>query len=203
LHQLLTIEESLLDPAVRFIPHLAYVDLAYFRGDPAVARAHARRIAEIAEKGQNPYLQAYALGCLGAAKFVEKDFAGGIRKLTEGVRFVQSAKAALEFEPEMMASLADCHYQLGDFDQAISVAQQTIDLAQRRSARLAECRASVICASALLAAYDGGRRAEAVLGFDRAEELIQITGASVFSERLANERAVICAPLRPAAVQEG
>ncbi|MDH3742294.1 MAG: adenylate/guanylate cyclase domain-containing protein, partial [Hyphomicrobiales bacterium] len=203
LQQVLAIEQSLLDPAVQFIPHLTFVDLAYFCDDPVAAKEHAARIAEIAEKGQNPYLQAYALGCVGAARFVQKDFAGGIRKLTEGVRFARSAKAALEFEPEMLASLAACHYQAGDFIQAASVAHQAIDVAQRRTARLAECRASIIYASALCAAHGDKQQAEAQARFDRAEELIEITSASAFSEQLASARALSFVNSNTSSSQEG
>lgn len=202
LQELLAIEETLLDPAVRFIPHLVQVDLGYFRDDPAIATEHARRIGEIAERGQSPYLQVYALGCAGTARFVEKDFAEGVAKLTEGVGCAQSTGAALEFEPEMMATLADCHHRAGDADRALSVAQQAIDLAQRRGARLAECRASMIYASALFAAGGDARKAEALLRLERAEKLIDVTGASVFVAPLARLRALIADSRHPLAAQE-
>src|SRR5262249_47362379 len=50
LNMLLRIEQTLLDPAVKFIPHLGYVDLAWCRGDAALAEKHALRVSEIAEK---------------------------------------------------------------------------------------------------------------------------------------------------------
>ncbi|MDJ0944954.1 MAG: adenylate/guanylate cyclase domain-containing protein [Kiloniellales bacterium] len=202
LQKVLAIETSLLDPAVQFIPHLAFVDLACFRDDAELAREHASRIVQIAEKGQNPYLQVYALGCSGAALFAEKDFDGAASKLTEGVTFAQSAKAALEFEPEMMASLADCHYGAGAFGQAVSVAKQAIELAQRRGARMAECRASIIYSAALVAAQGERPKKALPLKFDQAEKLIEMTGASVFSKRLTRERALTLRKLNPCGAQE-
>lgn len=201
LQEVLKIEQSLVDPAVQFIPHLAYVDLAYFCGDTSLAESHALRVTDIAERGRSPYLHVYALGCQGAAKTVGKDFSGGVRTLTEGLEFARRAKAALEFEPEMMATLADCHYWSGDFGLATEVARETIQLAQQRSARMAECRASITYASALYAS-DGPKEQGQAL-FARAEDLIRMTGADIFSGRLARERACITAITRPSAGQEG
>ncbi len=201
LRDLLAIEATLLDPAVRFIPHLALVDLGYFRRDPALATEHARRIGEIAERGRSPYLQVYALGCQGTARFVDGDMAGAIAKLTEGVACARSTKAALEFEPEMMATLADGHYRAGDPERAVSVAGQAIDLARRRGARLAECRAAMIHAAAL-AASGGGRKADALGLLDEAEALIRVTGASVFVDPLARHRRRVSDDTHPLAVQE-
>jgi adenylate cyclase len=202
LHRVLVIEESLRDPAVQFIPHQVYVDLAYFRGDAILAQEHAQRIAQIAEKSRSPYVQVYALGCSGMAKYVAMDFAGGARTLTEGVKFAQTAKAALEFEPEMMASLADCHFGLGDFDKAATIAQEAIDVAQRRSARLAECRASIICASALFA-KQSKQHAQASVMLDYAEDLVRMSGARVFLDRLSRERARLSTVAYPSAEREG
>jgi len=191
LQEVLEIEQSLLDPAVQFIPHLAYVDLAYFRGDTSLAEEHASRIVQIAEKGRSPYLQVYALGCMGAAKTLGRDFSGGVRTLTDGLQFARTAKAALEFEPEIMASLADCHYQSGNFGQAIVVAREAIELARGRGARMAECRAAITCASALYGSHGLKGQADTRAMFARAEDLIRITGACVFSERMARERACV------------
>lgn len=203
LQQVLSIDQSRLDPAVQFIPHLAYVDLAYFGRNPAVANEHALHISAIAEKIQNPYLTVYALGCLGTARLVEGEFDAAASKLIEGIEFAKSAKAALEFEPEMMATLADCHYQMEDFEKAETIAQQAIEVAQQRGARLAVCRASVISASVIHAAHGVKRQTEAIERLTCAEDLIRYTGAEVFLDRVAQVRALISNSSPPAAAQEG
>ncbi len=203
LQQVLNIEQSRLDPAVQFIPHLAYVDLAYFGRNTEVAHEHAHRISAIADKIRNPYLTVYALGCLGTAKFVEGEFEAAAIKLLEGIEFAKSAKAALEFEPEMMATLADCHYQMEDFEKAEAVAQQTIDVSQLRGARLAACRAMLISASAVHAAHGIEREADAIERLNSAEKLIRATGANVFLKRADQVRARISKRVPPAAAQEG
>ena len=71
----LGIEHTLVDPNVLLVPHLGYVDLAWCRGDAALAEQHASRVAEIAEKHGSPYLRVYAFACRGAAKSTAKDFA--------------------------------------------------------------------------------------------------------------------------------
>ena len=63
----LEIEENLLDPTVRLIPHLGYIDLAWCRGDAVMAEQHASRVAEIAEKHESPYLRVFAFACGGTA----------------------------------------------------------------------------------------------------------------------------------------
>lgn len=203
LQQVLDIEQSRLDPAVQFIPHLAYVDLAYFGRNPAIANEHALRISTIAEKIQNPYLTVYALGCLGTARFVESQFDVAASKLIEGIEFAKSAKAALEFEPEMMATLADCYYQMEDFEKAEATAQQTIAVAQQRGARLAACRALMISASAVYEAHGIDRQAEAIERLNGAEKLIRYTGADVFLDRAAQVRTRVSRSSPPAAAQKG
>ncbi len=74
--------------------------------------------------------------------------------------------------------------------------------APRRCARSMVCWAIIY--SAALASTNGKRRqALPPLKLDQAEELIRVTGASVFSEHLARERALISRKLNPCGAQEG
>jgi class 3 adenylate cyclase/tetratricopeptide (TPR) repeat protein len=191
LDMLLRIEQALLDPAVQFIPHLGYVDLAWCRGDAELAERHAMRVAEIAEKGGTPYLRVYAYACAGTAKSVAGNFVGAARDFTEGLEFVQQAKAAMAYEPELLASLADCYYQMEEMEQAIVIAKDAIELAQERNARLAECRASIICGAALLAKHGGVRFDEADGLFHHAEDLIRMSGARIYEPLLLQARSRI------------
>ena len=191
LDMLLRIEQALLDPAVQFIPHLGYVDLAWCRGDAELAERHAIRVAEIAEKGGTPYLRVYAYACAGTAKSIAGNFVGAARDFTEGLEFVQQAKAAMAYEPELLASLADCYYQMEETEQALVIAKDAIELAQERNARLAECRASIICGAALLAKHGGVRFDEADGLFRHAEDLIRMSGARIYEPLLLQARSRI------------
>jgi tetratricopeptide (TPR) repeat protein len=189
LDALLGIEDALLDPTVQFIPHLGYVDLAWCRGDTRLAEKHAERIAEIADKCGLPYIRVYAFACAGTAKSLAKDFAVAEQDFTEGLQFVRKATASMGFEPEILASLADCCLRMDEPERAAAVAAEAIDVARQRSTRLAECRASITRAAALVAQHGAASLPEAEDLFRRAERLIHVTGAKIYEPLLQQERA--------------
>lgn len=184
----LGVEENLLDPTLQLIPHLGYVDLAWCRGDSALAERHAWRIAQIAEKHESPYLRVFAFACGGTAKSLARDFAAAASDFVAGLEFLRKTKAAMEYEPEILASLADCLHQNDQPARAIDVAKEAIKIAQQRSARLPECRASITCAAALVAESGVGPVDEIEALFGRAEELIRVTGACIYEPLLAEAR---------------
>jgi adenylate cyclase len=191
LDRLLEIEDTLLDPTVQFIPHLGYVDLAWCRGDTRLAEKHAERIAEIADKCGLPYIRVYAFACAGTAKALVKDFAGAERDLIEGLQFVRKATASMGFEPEILASLADCYLRMSEAERAAAVAAEAIEVARQRGTRLAECRATITQAAALIAEHGSARLAEAEDLFRRAERLIEVTGARIYERLLTQERITV------------
>jgi class 3 adenylate cyclase/tetratricopeptide (TPR) repeat protein len=189
LDMLLKAEGAILDLAVRYLPHLAYLDLAWYRGDAELAAKHCSRVAEIASESGLPYLHVCALASVGISKLIAHDFECAVEQLTEGLDFARRASAGLEYEPEMLTILADAYYQRGDTEQALAGARRAIHVARDRSARLAECRASIIYGAALLARYGTDRRAEAEDLFCCAEHLVRISGASIYEPILLLERA--------------
>jgi adenylate cyclase len=189
LSALIDIEDSLGDPTVQFLPHYGYVDLAWCLGDARLAQKHAARVAQIAEKHGSPYLHVFALAATGIAECVDQDFDAALRHFGECLSFARTAKAAMEYEPELLASIADCHLHLEQHDAAVAAAREAIGLARTRSSRLPECRASITLGAALAAL--GGRTAalEAETWFTSAQELIGVTGAKIYQPLLARERA--------------
>src|SRR5215813_95904 len=186
---MLRIEDKLLDPTLQFIPHLGYVDLAWCRGDADLAKRHAARVAEIADRSGTAYLRVYAFACSGTAKGLAGDYAGAAQDFVEGLAFVRTARASLGYEPELFASLADCHLQMGQPDLAVLAAKKAIDAARQRNTRLAECRASIIFAAALMAERGTTARSEAAELLKRAEALIERTGAVIYQPFLQRNRA--------------
>jgi tetratricopeptide (TPR) repeat protein len=193
LDMMLKIEQTLPDPAIQFIPHFAYVDLAG-RGDAELAMQHAFRVTEIADKSQIPYLSVYASAFRGTARSIARDFDAAVRDFRESLASARKAKAALEYEPEILASLADCYRQMRNFDQAEAAAMEAIEVARQRSARLAECRASITCGAAILAGSEPRRNLQAMDLFGRAEQLIRSTGAKIYEPLLMRERARVPTP---------
>jgi adenylate cyclase len=189
LRALIEIEDALGDPTVQFLPHYASVELAWCVGDARQARQHAARVGEIAQRHGSPYLRVFALAADGIAACVERDFAAALNSFGESLSFARAAKAAMEYEPEILASIAACHAHLGQSAAALDVAHETIALARARSARLPECRAAITIAAALIADGSATRAREAATWLDRAEELIRMTGARIYAPLLARERA--------------
>jgi class 3 adenylate cyclase/tetratricopeptide (TPR) repeat protein len=189
--RVLRIEQALLDPTLRFIPHLGYVDLAWCRGDAQLAERHASRLAEIAEGSGSTYVRVYVFACAGTAKSLAKDFVGAVSDFIKGLEYVRNAKASVGYEPEILASLADCYFRMNELEQAVSFANEAIDSARKRCTRLPECRASITCAAALFARHGAAVLREADDLFSRAEDLIHLTGAKIYEPLLKAERARI------------
>jgi class 3 adenylate cyclase/tetratricopeptide (TPR) repeat protein len=185
---LLQVESTLADPTVQFIPHLGYVDLAWCRRDSELAEHHASRIREIASKSGNAYVQVYAFACAGTAKALAGEYEEAARDFSEGLQFVRKTSASVGYEPELMASLAECHCRMGESDRAIEIARETIDAARRQSTRLAECRVSITLGAAILQKGGAGAAQQAAEAFQQAERLIEITGARIYEPLLAQQR---------------
>jgi class 3 adenylate cyclase/tetratricopeptide (TPR) repeat protein len=189
--EILEIEPAMIDPTVRFIANLGYVDLAWCLDDPNMAHEHANRVADLAMRQGSAYLRAYSLACSGTAHSIGGDHRAAIRAFAEALTFLRDARVAMEIEPEMLASTAECHLRSGDFDLAARTAQEAIGISQARSARLPQCRATITLAKALNASNDPEARDEAMKLLDQAEELIKVSGAIIYT-RLLDEARVQC-----------
>lgn len=181
-------KEAGVEPIVQFLPHWAYVELAWFRKDPKLAEYHAQQVVKFAEQSGIPYLRTFTFYCTAVAKSAGGDFAGAIRDLSDGIDFSRRAKAGQENGARMLAFLADCHFRTGNMLLAADVAKEAIDVARRRTARLAECHASILRGAALMELESAVHDSEAALLFDRAEELIKESGAKIFEPLLADYR---------------
>jgi hypothetical protein len=183
-----SIEPALIDPTVRFIANLGYVDLAWCLNDPIMANEHAGRVAELAMRQGSPYLRAYSFACTGTARSIGGNYEAAIEAFTEGIHFLRDARVAMEIEPDMLASIADCQLRSGEFHLAIATAQEAILIALGRSARLPQCRASITLASALNATNEIEVRDQATELLDRAEQLIHVSGANIYLPLLEETR---------------
>jgi tetratricopeptide (TPR) repeat protein len=180
------IKPELVDPTMLFIPHLGYVDMAWCLGDAAMAKEHAGRVAEMATRHGSPYLRVYSMACDATAQMVAGEYDRAISTSTEGIQLLREVRAAMEFEPEMLATLADCFLRSKRPLKAIAAAREAIDVAEQRNARLSQCRASISLGSALLLATGPEAESSADALFNRSETLIRMSGACVY-ERLLSE----------------
>jgi len=186
--QILAIEPALIDPTVRFIANLGYVDLAWCLDDPTMANEHAGQVADLATRQGSPYLRAYSFACSGTAHSIAGKYEAAIQAFTDGVNFLREARVAMEIEPEMLASMADCQLRCEAFQMAIETAQKAATISQDRSSRLPQCRASITLASALVADNQNEARDRVAELLHRAEELIRISGANIYVRLLEEAR---------------
>lgn len=184
LDHMLAIEDGLIDPTVQFISHLGYVDLAWLSGDADLALPHARRVSQLAERHGTPYLKVFAYACMAMARGLAGDTPAAVHGFEEGLNFMHAARAALDYEPDMMASLAECQAQAGQYGEAYLTAERAIGLSRDRAARLPECRALIVAGEALIEQFRHERCEDAISFFEKARALIQITGATVLEPRL-------------------
>lgn len=189
LKQLLVLGQSSNDPVILQFAHFGYIDLAWCRRDARLAEDHYVHVAEIAAKYENPYLRVFALSCRATVASIACDYDIAAHTFAEALALVRSAKVAMEFETELLASLAECHRQLGSFEDAFGVAKEAIEMSRQRCTRLPECRALMTCASAMLDAHGPARVGEAQALLAEAEALIDLSGASIYTEVLLRERA--------------
>jgi adenylate cyclase len=144
----------------------------------------------MATRQDTPYLRTYSLACTGIAHGVAGNYAAAVQALVEGVNYLREARVAMEVEPEMLASIADCQLRSGAVDAAIKTARETIAVCGDRNARLPQCRASITLASALVAMNNDGHDEAAAL-LQSAEALIDLTGATIYNRLLDEARAKI------------
>lgn len=181
LDDLIATEDKLLDPAVRFIPYLAYVELAWLTGDHDLARRYSRRVVDLSAKSELPYLAVYAGTCRGLTFALGGDFQRAVRQIEAAIETARSASAGLEFEPEMLAYLAEVHRRAGNVCAAAEQGWQAVEAARRRAARLAECRALITIS---LIGEDGSRYDTGdVTG--KAKKLVRETGAAAYAGTMA------------------
>lgn len=180
------------DPAVRFIPHLASIDLAWHRGDSSAANFHAARVSDLAAAHGSSYLRVYAHAATGTAQSIACNFSEAVEDFERALHIVRSTKAANEAEAELLANLADAFLRLGEHQSATTLATEALRVARRRDARLPECRACITLA--LASAMSGGptRHDMTTTMLQRAKILIDVTGARIY-ERLIGEATTVLA----------
>ncbi len=170
------------DPTVQFIPHLACVELAWLTDDPALAKRHASRITEIAKSSANPYVGVYGDACEGVALSLVGNHAAAIPLLDKALDLARQVYAGLNYEPEILAYLAEVHLRDGQIDRAIRRAKEAIQVSSSRGARLTECRAAI----ALGRALEQSGAADAHVHITRAHALVEETGASAYRALIRN-----------------
>jgi class 3 adenylate cyclase/tetratricopeptide (TPR) repeat protein len=184
----LAIGDALVDPVIRQIAHYTFVDLAWCNNDAVLAQTHSAVVAEIADKHRNPYQRVFALSSRAMTLSIAGDLEAAATIYAEALETIRGANVSLEMESEVLANLAECHRRSGNPGLALVLAQEAIDVSRQRSTRLAECRALVSYAAALIDGGEMPKASEAKAQLDAAEQLIALTGAKIYEAPLRVER---------------
>ncbi len=183
--------KDLIDPTVLFIAHVGYVDMAWCLNDPAMSREHAARIAVLADRHGGPYLRMYQLGMQAIADGIAGDYVRAVEGISRAVDFLRQTGAAVEFEPELLANLADYQMRMGDLVNATATARSAIAVGRARGARLPVCRASITLASLTILTEGPAGRRTAISLLAEATQLIEESGASIYRARLEEARTIV------------
>ncbi|WP_431275570.1 hypothetical protein ACQ858_04325 [Variovorax ureilyticus] len=192
LDRMFAVPDRDLDPTVRFIAHMGSLEIAAAKARMDVAAEHARRIDQIAQHHGSPYLRVFALASRGMAAAVAGDFKGAIAAHGESLALLRTSRAAMEYESELLASLAECHLRLDLRGDAREAATQALAVARKQTARLPQCRAYLVLAELAMRSGPIDDLAIASL-LSQAEQLIERTGAALYRPQLDALRARISA----------
>jgi class 3 adenylate cyclase/tetratricopeptide (TPR) repeat protein len=175
-------------PVVQYHAHLAAVEMAFHRGNVSMARSHAKEVDGCASQSGMSYLVTAARLCRALVKFAEQDFNSASDDLYDALTIARKSRTGLEIEARLLSYLADALDCAGQQERAAEVAKEAIEVAQRRTDRVAELHAHIVAANAQFAgcAIKPGLRAEEHL--QRAKALLDSTAAEIFAARLLDPR---------------
>ncbi|MBS0450426.1 MAG: AAA family ATPase [Proteobacteria bacterium] len=185
---MLAIDEREVDPTVRFIAHMGCLEIAAAKSQPEIAAEHAMEVERIATRHPSPYLRVFSLTAHGLSAEVAGQTQLAIDAYAEALALLRSSRAAMEYESELVASLAECHLQLGATDRAQEFAKVTLSMARSRTQRLPQCRAYMVLAALAMEANPLDRQ-EWSQYLALAEQLIDRTGAVIHLPQLTMLRA--------------
>jgi class 3 adenylate cyclase/tetratricopeptide (TPR) repeat protein len=150
------------------------VQLAVVSGADEHAMEDARRGSDIAERNGSQFSQVIAHSYLGRAHLLRGECAEAASALEKALALARKRRTALETEPEIVANLAQAVLMCGDPEKAVRLAEEAVEMARSRGARLGEAIAGRILGSILAGA---GRKRAARRSLERALELAREVGA--------------------------
>jgi adenylate cyclase len=159
------------------MPSISYVDLAWAEHDVWLAERHSERAYSMAMRSGSPYLRTYATACRGLFHIVAGRPSAAIEDLSTAIDFARRRSAGLEYEPRMLADLANAYRLNGDFAVALSTANDAIKISTARHTRIAECLARIVRAQILLVSEET-KGVEKELG--KIKALVEQTGAAIY-----------------------
>lgn len=176
------------EPLHQGLPHVAAVELAWFREDANAARWHADEVARCAKQANSPYWTVNAHLCQGLAAATAEEYWKADDCFLHALKTSRGSKTGLELETRILANRAENLDRAGDSRLAAQVAAEAISVARRRAHRLAECHASIVAARVCLKQAGSARPSAAASLLSRAKALVTETGAIAFEPMMLREK---------------
>src|SRR6266851_1917374 len=159
------------------------------RGDLAGALAHGRRAAELAEERGSPFSRVEAAAFLGAAELTAGDVATATSTLGTALALARARRAALWYEPRILATLADAKRAAGDRSGARALLAEARESVERgRGWRLSACDVE-LARVRLLASEPVPDRAAVERALESVDALAAELGADPYRQMAELERA--------------
>jgi len=181
LDRVIALDASKVEATHRFIPHLAYVEMAWSKGDASAAAEHAAIAMQIAAESGTPYVRVYAQWMQGLAYSTAGEHARAAALLRETLDYAREKRAGLEEEARILSELSTARLATGMASRGYELANDAVELARRRCARAEECRALISRAAAARAL---GRLEQFEADKAAAVGLMEETGARLLATAL-------------------
>jgi class 3 adenylate cyclase len=163
------------------------------RGDIAGALAHGRRAVELADERGGPFARVEATTFLGAAVLAAGDAAAATISLETALRLARARRAALWYEPRLLAALAEARLATGHRSEARALLDEARTAVEGGHGwRLGACDVA-LARVRLAAAEPVPAPAELELALRSLETLAAELGADPYRQAAERERARLVA----------
>jgi tetratricopeptide (TPR) repeat protein len=125
----------------------------------------------------------------GLALMLEGEWEASQERIEAALEIARANRVWLTVEGDALASLAEAKLGLGEVDEALRTSDLAVSTTLRSETPTFELHARLVRARVLVALEGGGAEAEAERELNRAEELLQSTGARSYAPAILEERA--------------
>ncbi len=160
-------------------------------GDPAAALSHGRLAVDEAEKVGSGLALVLAYGFDGAGLAANGEWAAAASRYELALERARGTRALLTLEAEILSGLARSQLGLGELARARATAEEALRCAIARRTPGFEADAQLALAEARLALDGDAARPQIEAALQRCSELIEQTGARIYTPQVHEQRAAL------------
>jgi len=153
---------------------------AWFLGDRARAMALARPQVEHAEKIGSPALCISAYDSLGVANLLAASWNEAVEAFENALSMARETGTFLQAEALVLSNLAEAYRGKGEFDRAVTAADEAVAVAHARRTVMHECRANLLLGRVLVSRRKPGDLDRAAIALAQAHQIATRTEAKSY-----------------------